>query len=494
MSQSRYDEKRDFETTSEPPGEQVSADVDPLTAPVGTSFVIQQHYATRLHHDVRLEMMNGDTPVFVSWAVPKGLPRSRGVRHLAIHVEDHPMGYGTFSGSIPEGEYGGGDVRIFDHGSYEMVERSDDRITFRLDGERLAGTWHLVHTGPKDGKDQWLALMREDLRPPGEERPPLDPMLAILTGEAFDDPEWGFEPKWDGIRAIAVCEEETRLISRNEKDITVAYPELHRLHDQVVALDVVLDGEIVAFEDGIPSFQRLQQRMHLRDQAQIDQISRRIPVAYIVFDLLYLDGADLTARPLSERRRILEGTIVPSERILLSPVTEGDGKALFSAAAGQGLEGIMAKRLTSPYQPGARSRDWLKVKVTFDADVVIVGWTEGEGRRKGTLGSLVMAVYDDGELRYVGNVGTGFDRHSLAESLDRLNALEATERPFASEVLRSRPELRQAHWVTPTLVAKVEHRQLTSAGRLRAPSFQGFREDKRPEECTYAQLVGETLG
>jgi bifunctional non-homologous end joining protein LigD len=491
MSQSRYDEKRDFETTSEPPGEQVSADVDPLTAPVGTEFVIQQHYATRLHHDVRLEMMNGDTSVLVSWAVPKGLPRSRGVRHLAIHVEDHPMGYGTFTGSIPEGEYGGGEVRIFDHGSYEMVERSEDRLTFRLDGERLAGIWHLVHTGPKDGKDQWLGMMREDLRPAGDKRPPLDPMLATLTGDAFDDPEWGFEPKWDGIRAIAVCDEETRLISRNEKDITVAYPELHRLHDQVVALEAMLDGEIVAFEDGIPSFQRLQQRMHLRDQAQIEQIARRIPVAYMVFDLLYLDGEDLTGRPLSERRRILEDTIVSTERIQISPIIEGDGTALFSAAAAQGLEGIMAKRLTSRYQPGARSRDWLKVKVTFDADVVIVGWTEGEGRRKGTLGSLVMAVYDDGELRYVGNVGTGFDTRSLAEAMDRLNALEGTESPFPSEVMRSRPELRRAHWVTPTLVAMVEHRQLTSAGRLRAPSFKGFREDKDTEECTYAQLAAE---
>ncbi len=467
------------------------SDVDPLTAPVGASFVIQQHHATRLHHDVRLEMMNGDAPVLVSWAVPKGLPRKRGVRHLAIHVEDHSMKHATFSGSIPEDEYGGGEVRIFDHGRYEMVERSEDRLTFRLDGARLAGIWHLVHTGPKDGKDQWLALMREDLRPPGDPRPPLDPMLATLTGKVFDDPEWSFEPKWDGIRAIAVCDEETRLVSRNEKDITVAYPELHRIHDQVVALDAMLDGEIVAFEDGVPSFQRLQQRMHLRDQAQIEQMSRRIPVAYIVFDLLYLDGEDLTGRPLSERRRMLEDTIVPTEQIQVSPIVEGDGTALFSAASEQGLEGVMAKRLSSHYQPGARSRDWLKVKVTFDADVVIVGWTDGEGRRKGTLGSLVMAVYDADNFRYVGNVGTGFDKRSLAEAMERLNALDETKSPFPPDVLRSRPELRRAHWVAPSLVAKVEHRQLTTAGRLRAPSFQGFREDKDPRQCTYAQLVAE---
>ena len=167
------------------------------------------------------------------------------------------MEWGTFSGSIGEGEYGGGQVRIFDHGEFELVGRTDDRLTFQLNGERLAGVWHLVHTGPKDGKDQWLALMSKDLRPTAEGRPPAKPMLATLTAEAFDDPQWGFEPKWDGIRAIAMCDEETRLITRNDKDVTVAYPELRRLHEQVVALEAMLDGEIVAFDDGVPSFQRL---------------------------------------------------------------------------------------------------------------------------------------------------------------------------------------------------------------------------------------------
>jgi len=467
-------------------------DVDPLTAPMGASFVIQQHHATAFHHDFRLEMLNGDTPVLVSWAIPKGLPRRKGMRHLAIRTPDHSMEHATFSGSIPDEEYGGGEVRIFDQGEYDMLSRDDERITFRLDGSRWAGVWHLVHTGPKAGKEQWLALMSEDLRPPGEKRPPLEPMLATLAADTFDDPEWVFEPKWDGIRALAVCDEKTRLVSRNDKDITVAYPELHRLHDQVVALDAILDGEIVAFEAGVPSFQRLQQRMHLRDERRVEQMAREIPVAYIVFDILYIDGQNLTSRPLHERRRILEEAIVPSEKVQISPTTEGAGKALFTAAAGQGLEGIMGKRLSSPYLPGARSADWLKMKVKFDADVVIVGWTDGEGRRKGSLGSLVMAVYDEGELRYVGNVGTGFDRDSLADTMSRMGALEEIERPFPSEVLRSRPELRRAHWVAPSLVAIVEHRQLTSVGRLRAPSFKGFREDKRPEECTYQQLVAGT--
>jgi DNA ligase D-like protein (predicted ligase) len=326
--------------------------------------------------------------------------------------------------------------------------------------------------------------MSEDMSPPADERPPPKPMLATLTDQAFDDEAWGFEPKWDGIRAIAICDEETRLITRNDKDVTVAYPELQRLHEQTVALEAMLDGEIVAFENGVPSFQRLQQRMHIRDKQKIEEMTRQIPVVFLVFDLLYLDGRDLTGLPLTERRRMMEEAIVPSDRLQVSPITEGAGAALFTAAADQGLEGIMAKRLSSIYRPGDRSKDWLKVKVSFDADVVIVGWTEGEGSRAGTIGSLVMAVYDDGEIRYVGNVGTGFGRGLLEETMERLSALEETE-----PLLTGRPELRRAHWVPPSLVAKVEHRGVTSAGRLRAPSFQGFREDKRPEECTYDQLA-----
>lgn len=469
-------------------------EVDPLTAPVGDSFVIKQHHATALHHDFRLEMVNeAGTPVLVSWAVPKGLPRERGQRHLAIRTPDHHIDDAGFSGTIPEEEYGGGEVRIFDRGTYEMVGRSDDRMTFRLHGERLVGVWHLVFTGRERGREQWLALMSEDLSPPGDQPPAPDPMLATLTDAAFDDSDWVFEPKWDGIRAIAVCGEETRLITRNARDVTVAYPELASLHDQVVALDAMLDGEIVAFDDGVPSFQRLQQRMHLRDQRRIEQMARQVPVVYMVFDVLYLDRADLTGRPFDERRQILEEIIVPSTELQISPITPGVGIALFEAASQQGLEGVMAKRRTSRYQPGARSRDWLKIKVIFDADVVIVGWTEGEGRREGSIGSLVMAVYDGDELRYVGNVGTGFNKASLEDAMQRLSDLETSSPPFGPEVVRSRSELRTAHWVEPVLVAVVEHRQLTDGGRLRAPAFKGFREDKKPEDCTFSQLT-ETSG
>jgi bifunctional non-homologous end joining protein LigD len=252
-------------------------------------------------------------------------------------------------------------------------------------------------------------------------------MLATLTKSSFDDPAWGFEPKWDGVRALAVCDTSTRLFSRNGKDMTEGYPELAGLHDRLVALDAVLDGEIVAFQDGKPSFQLLQQRMHVREPRRVEALAKRIPVVFMAFDLIYLDGKSLTAEPLRERRAALEEILVPDEHVQLSPLVEGAGVALYRAAEEQGLEGIVAKRLDSRYEPGARSRSWLKVKLTYDADVVIVGWTEGEGRRAGSIGSLVMAVYDSDGLRYVGNVGTGFDRAGLDDAQGR------HEQPFGQE-------------------------------------------------------------
>ncbi|HEY4607511.1 MAG TPA: non-homologous end-joining DNA ligase, partial [Acidimicrobiia bacterium] len=326
-------------------------------------------------------------------------------------------------------------------------------------------------------------------RPPPEKKPDPDPMLATSAQEPFDDPEWAFEPKWDGIRAIADCNPTARLISRNRRDITAGYPELSRLHERLVALDAMIDGEIVAFDESGPSFQKLQRRMHLRDPVQIERLMKTIPVVFMAFDILYLDGHDLTSLSYSQRRERLETALVLSDEVQLSPSTLGDGIALFRAIAERGMEGVVAKRLDSGYEPGTRSRAWLKLKTSFDADVVIVGWTLGSGRREGTVGSMVMAMYDQGTLRYVGQVGTGFDQSSLEEARQLLIGLGEAPPPFDREVLRGAPELRKARWVPPVLVAAVEHRQVTSAGRLRAPSFKGFREDKRPEECTVDQLV-----
>ena len=488
MSESVYNRKRRLDETPEPAATVVEGDVDPALAPPGDRFVIHQHYATRLHHDLRLEMFNGDTPVLVSWAVPKGLPRRRAERHLAVRTEDHPIEYIDFTGSIPGGNYGAGEVRIFDEGTYEMTDRETKKISFRLEGSRLQGIYHLIKTRERDGKEEWLGLLGEDLRPERDEPPPARPMLATLTGKAFDDPDWAFEPKWDGIRAIANCNDSTQLISRNEKDITAGYPELSKLHERVVGLEAMLDGEIVAFKEGVPSFQKLQARMHVRDPAQVERAVKTNPVAFIAFDLIYLDGRSLIDLPFTERRALLEETLVISDQLQVSPSIPEEGIALFEAAEAQNLEGIVAKKMSSTYEPGGRSSSWLKIKTVFDADVIIIGWTEGGGNRKGTLGSLAMAVYDGDDLRYVGNVGTGFTSKTLAELLTRVQALQETKSPFPPALLKERPELRAAHWLLPSLVAAVEYRQVTAAGRLRVPSFKGLRDDKRPEECTFDQF------
>lgn len=484
---STYNRKRKFGETAEPAAT-FKGDVDPGRARPGETFVIHQHYATRLHFDLRLEMFNGRTPVLVSWAVPKGLPRRKGKGTLAIHVEDHPFEYGGFSGSIPEGNYGAGEVRIFDEGTYEMLQQKDGNIRFRLEGRRLRGVYRLVRTREEKGKEQWLAFLSSDERPDPDAMPSLRPMLATLVDSSFDDDDWAFEPKWDGIRAAAVCDEATQLVSRNDKDVTVAYPELHEMHLRLVALDAVLDGEVITFDDGVPSFEKLQSRMHVRGAAEIQRLMKTIPVAYIAYDLIYLDGRDLTGLAYTERRALLEECVVPTQWLQLSPAVEGEGTALFEAARSQGLEGIVAKKLTSRYEVGKRSKSWLKVKTTFEADVVIAGWNEGGGRRSGVLGSLILAVYDGDKLRFIGGVGTGFTQRTLALTQRELEPLEIDEAPFTREEMKGKPELRDAHWVRPEKVAVIEFRQLTSAGKLRAPSFKGLREDKDPSECTMDEL------
>jgi bifunctional non-homologous end joining protein LigD len=315
-------------------------------------------------------------------------------------------------------------------------------------------------------------------------------MLATVRNGPFDDPAWVYEPKWDGVRALAVCENTTRLVSRRGNDITDGYPELYGLHDRLVAFDAIVDGEIVSFDDGKPSFQKLQQRMHVRNEQQLAALVRRSPVTFMVFDLIYLDGRSLVGEPLERRRQLLEETVVPDERIQVSPTVPGQGTALYEAAVNQGLEGIVAKRLDSAYEPGKRSPAWLKIKTVLDLDAVVVGWTDGSGSRDGTLGSLVLALYDEEAcLRHIGNVGTGFNRESLADAVDRLGHLPGSKNPFGAAALKASPELRNAHWVAPTLVATLEYRELTNAGRLRAPAFKGFREDKAPQDCTTDQLA-----
>ena len=487
VSERDYDAKRAFDATPEPPPS-VEGNVDLATAPPGRTFVVHQHHARRLHFDLRLEMMNGPVPVLVSWAVPRNLPTKKGKPHLAIHVEDHPFEYGNFSGTIPEGNYGAGEVRIFDSGTYEVLEQEEGKLTFRLHGGRLRGVWHMNRTRSEEGKDEWLVFLSSDERSAPEPAPPLKPMLSTLARDAFDDAGWIFEPKWDGVRALAVCTDETRLFSRNERDITAAYPELAKLHERLVALGAVVDGEIVAFEDGRPSFERLQSRINLQNAHDVQRATRTIPVAYIAFDVLYLDGRSLIDEAVEERKRLLADLVVPSPVMHVSTFVPGEGVALSDAVKAQRLEGIVAKKLGSPYRPGRRTKEWLKIKVVHDADIVIGGWSPGEGARTRSFGALLVGAYTDEGLRFLGSVGTGFSQTTLEDLVTRLREVTSDSCPFLENPtgLQSgafgKP-LRDPRWTSPELVARIEFRELTSSARLRAPSFKSLRFDKDPRDC-----------
>jgi len=488
-----YAHKRSFDETPEPPP-QVAGDVDPGKAPPGETFVIHQHHATRLHYDLRLEMMNGETPVLVSWAVPKNLPIKPGRPHLAVHVEDHPFDYGSFSGTIPKGNYGAGEVRIFDNGTYEVLEQEPGKVTFRLRGKRLQGVWHLFQTSKGKEKD-WLVRLRSWEGPEPDPLPNLKPMMATLVQDAFDDENWIFEPKWDGVRALAICQRDaTALLSRNQNDITATYPEFAKLHDRLVCNDAIVDGEIVAMQAGRPSFERLQSRINLQNERDIERISKEIPATFIAFDLLYMDGKSLVNEPVERRKELLDDLVVTTDHVQVSPYTECDGINLFETAKAMNLEGIVGKKLGYPYKPGKRVREWVKVKTIYEADVVVGGWTPGEGSRSSTFGALLVGAYEDGELRFTGSVGTGFSEKRLAKVLPQLQALQTDECPFVVDPRKTggsrfgKP-IKNPRWAKPVLVAVVEFRELTSVGKLRAPSFKGLRTDKDPEDCLFEDLA-----
>jgi bifunctional non-homologous end joining protein LigD len=436
----------------------------------GRRFTIQQHHARRLHHDVRFEQDG----VLVSFAVPKRLPEEPGLRHLAVNTEDHPLDYLTFSGTIPAGEYGGGEVRLFDLGTYEPLEVADGKLTVRLHGSRYKGAeYHLFRTRDRD----WLVILKGKVSLPQPAPPPTyEPMMAVLTAEAFDDDDWLFEVKWDGHRCLANLGTSTRLTSRTTRDMTAQFPELIDMHRQLAARNAVVDGEIVALDrNGRPSFERMQDRFH-RTPDELARNRGRVPVQFLAFDLLWLDGRSLLDLPLVERRARLVEVLVETRDIRLSQVVEGAGKAFFDQVKALQLEGIVAKRAASPYRPGTRSHDWRKIKALCLQDCVIVGWTPGKGGRAATLGSLLLAVYDGGRLRYAGNVGTGFTHAFLADLLARLQELRVDKPQFEGFEGTLRP--RGARFVRPELVCEVEYLKWTQDDKLRASSFKGLRPDK----------------
>ena len=470
-----YRSKRHAARTPEP----VPAAAESNTEPgAGDSFVVQEHHARALHWDFRLE----HDGVLVSWAVPKGLPLVRGVRRLAVQTEDHPLEYGTFEGDIPDAEYGAGTVTIWDRGRYERLKWSDDEVMIVLHGSRVDGRYVLVRTRGT----QWI-LQRMDPGAEGRERIPelVRPMLATAADVLpADDEHWGFEFKWDGVRAIAYVEGgRCRLFSRNDHDVTVSYPELTAVGQGLGGRDAVLDGEIVAFDAaGRPSFGRLQQRMHITDGARARRLAAEVPAVYLVFDIVFLDGRTCTGLPYRERRGLLDTLDLDDDHVHVPPWFAGGGADVQAAADAQGLEGVVAKRLESAYQPGRRSADWRKVKRVHTQEVVVIGWAPGQGRRHATIGALLLAIPEADGLHYAGRVGTGFTDAVLRDLAERLAPLERAEPPVVDAVPRA--QAADARWVAPVLVGEVAFSERTSQGRLRHPTWRGLRVDKPVEDVT----------
>ncbi len=638
MSLDEYKRKRRFEETPEPPPK--------VEKESKHRFVVQCHRATRLHYDFRLEMEG----VLKSWAVPKGPSLDPADKRLAMQVEDHPVSYFDFEGTIPEGNYGAGAVMVWDLGTWEplspipvkgeylpgtekeaaaMLAKGD--LKFRLKGKRLNGDFALVHMkGRRPGSkgNEWLLIKKKDdhvvagfdasqhdtsvltgrtmaqiagdegsaewtssrpttrgklkaawlaeavaradrkkkaltaedaelaektkgrktsaktrkasarkiasaganpsqdssaisatsavqALPCAIERPmptAIHPMLATAATKPFDDPNWLFEIKWDGYRAVAFIDDgRVRLVSRNQNDLSTQFPELGDLPKFVKSQRAVLDGEIVALdEQGRPSFSLMQQRTGFRPGKH--RLTGRdpgsparpllagrggdgVPVVYYAFDLIYLDGYDLRRAPLDQRKQLLETVIENSNVIHFSDHYPERGLALFEAAKQRGLEGIVAKKRSSTYDE-KRSSEWLKIKITTSQECVIGGYTNPEGSRE-HFGALVLGLYDKrNRLIHVGQVGTGFDERTLKVVSDSLRPLETKENPFYGEVAA----LRQVHFVRPELVGEIKfsewtHETAEGGMKLRAPVFMGLRPDKSPEECRLEDAVpSSTLG
>jgi bifunctional non-homologous end joining protein LigD len=463
-----YEAKRDFKNTPEP-GAKV-----PRKATKAPRFVVQEHHARRLHWDFRLEKDG----VLVSWAVPKGVPADPKKNHLAVHVEDHPLDYIDFAGDIPKGNYGAGTVKIWDSGTYDVHKWSDREVMVTLHGKRLMGRYVLFQTNGENWMIHRMDPPQDPDRQPMPER--VEPMYAKLVRKPpTPDDAWGFEFKWDGIRAQAYVEGGVlRLMSRSGENITARYPETHPIGRALGSTEVVLDGEIVALDDqGRPSFEEIQQRMGLTSETDIRRKMKEVPVTYMLFDVMWQDGHALLKEPYTGRRTKLEALKLKGAAWQTPPYEKGGGALMLEASRKAGLEGIMGKKLDSPYEPGKRSGLWVKVKNRMGQELVIGGWLEGEGKRRGYPGSLLVGYYDKGEFVYAGKVGTGFT-DAMLEKLQQL--MKPLERK-TSQFDRGSPP-KGAHFVEPKLVGEFEFVEWTKSGQLRAPAFKGLRTDKPPKE------------
>jgi bifunctional non-homologous end joining protein LigD len=540
MSLKEYQRKRDFKQTSEPAGRQAAR------TPKGRSFVIQKHAASHLHYDFRLEMEG----VLKSWAVPKGLPVKKGERRLAVEVEDHPLDYGGFEGTIPPGNYGAGTVMLWDRGTYEVASGDPldalkkGKLHLTLAGKKLKGDWTLVRMHGREGdggKTQWLIFKSGEDAPPISKRAEdqsvvsrksmeqiasgnspqwqsnrqttpvkkakpvmnvspaigadlsklpcekprfVQPMMCQLVKEMPKSPDWVFEIKFDGVRALGIkLGEKVSLISRNEKDLTRKYSPVAEALRSLPCREAVVDGEIVAVDaQGRSRFQLLQSY----DMASHE----KPPLLYYAFDLLNLDGRDLKGLPLTRRKELLKSLLAPvPETILFSAGIEADSQRVLKAMKARGLEGVVAKRRDSKYEPGRRSGAWEKYKWTLEQEFVIGGFTPPKGSRA-CFGALLVGCHEKGKLMFASKVGTGFDEKLLKHLHEKFQKLIRSDCPFANlptkhssgSVALGAAEMSRCTWLEPRLVCEIRFAEWTDEGRLRQPVFLGLREDKKPSE------------
>lgn len=499
MPLGRYREKRVFSRTPEPAG-------GTRRKKGALSYVVQEHHARRLHYDFRLELGG----VLLSWAVPKGPSLDPGEKRLAVRVEDHPLEYGTFEGNIPAGNYGAGEVLLWDRGTWApegdaKAGLRKGHLRFTLRGEKLKGRWDLVRMAARageNGKENWLLLKVKDefARPPARGdvlvQPPesarkrkrasglpefVEPELATLVDRPPAGGGWLHEIKLDGYRLLArVDGPEIRLFTRRGLDWTSKFPAIAAALKRLGVKIAMLDGEVVVYTgEGATSFSALQNAIKAGGR-----------MTFVAFDLLALDGEDLRERPLAERKKRLKALLAKHPAaIQFSDHVAGDGKRFFDLACRHRLEGVVSKRADSPYRSG-RGGDWQKSKCTQRQEFVLGGFTEGQGSRVG-FGALLLGTFRDGNLVYAGKVGTGFDAATLASLRKKFESIEVSREPFTPPVPRG--DAKGARWVEPKLVGEVEFTEWTPDGFLRHPSFRGLREDKPAREVVREAANGNVV-